>query len=37
MTGTNQICAVQLGKGLAGVTPEEMAGVVVAYEPVRGG
>lgn len=29
-----EVCAVQLGKGLADVTPEEMAKIVIAYEPV---
>ena len=28
------ICALQLSKGLAGVTKEEMARVTIAYEPV---
>ena len=29
-----QICAVQLGKDLAGVSAEEMDKIVIAYEPV---
>lgn len=28
------VCAVQLKKGLVGVTPEQMSSVVIAYEPV---
>jgi len=30
----NEVCAMQLSKDLAGVTKEEMADVVIAYEPV---
>lgn len=30
---TNQVCAVQLGKGLAGVTEQELSRIIVAYEP----
>ena len=30
----NEVCAQQLAKDLAGVTKEEMADVVIAYEPV---
>lgn len=30
-----QICAVQMGKGLSGVSADQMANVVIAYEPVR--
>ena len=30
----NEICAMQLRRDLAGVTKEEMADVVIAYEPV---
>ena len=29
-----QICAIQLSKGLKGVTKEQMKDVVIAYEPV---
>lgn len=29
-----QICAVQMGKGLSGVSAEQMDNVVIAYEPV---
>jgi triosephosphate isomerase (TIM) len=29
-----QICGVQLGKGLRGVSAEQVAKVVIAYEPV---
>eukprot|EP00975_Prorocentrum_lima_P034533 7258700-Prorocentrum_lima.AAC.1 len=29
-----QVCALQLAKDLQGVTAEEMANVVIAYEPV---
>jgi len=29
-----EVCAIQLAKGLAGVSAEEMANVVIAYEPV---
>lgn len=29
-----QICAVQMGKGLSGVSAEQMENVVIAYEPV---
>ena len=28
------VCAVQLKKGLAGVTKEQMSNIVIAYEPV---
>ena len=28
------VCAIQLSKGLAGVTKEEMSKIVIAYEPV---
>lgn len=28
------VCAVQLKKGLAGITPEQMSRVAIAYEPV---
>mmetsp|Transcript_3432 Transcript_3432/g.4650 ORF Transcript_3432/g.4650 Transcript_3432/m.4650 type:complete len:305 (-) Transcript_3432:111-1025(-) len=31
---TKEVCAMQLSKDLAGVTKEEMADVVIAYEPV---
>lgn len=30
----NEVCAMQLSKDLAGVTKEQMADVVIAYEPV---
>ena len=30
----NEVCAMQLSKDLFGVTKEEMANVVIAYEPV---
>lgn len=30
----SQICAVQMGKGLSGVSAEQMEKVVIAYEPV---
>lgn len=30
----SQICAVQMGKGLTGVSAEQMEKVVIAYEPV---
>ncbi len=34
-TGLNKdICAVQLGKGLSGVTKEGLARIAIAYEPV---
>jgi triosephosphate isomerase (TIM) len=29
-----EVCAVQLGKNLAGVTAEQMMDIVIAYEPV---
>uniref|UniRef100_A0A7S4TA46 Triosephosphate isomerase n=3 Tax=Ditylum brightwellii TaxID=49249 RepID=A0A7S4TA46_9STRA len=31
---TKEVCAMQLSKDLAGVTKEQMADVVIAYEPV---
>lgn len=31
---SGQVCAVQIGKDLAGVSAEEMEKVVIAYEPV---
>lgn len=30
----NEVCALQLAKDLKGVTAEDMASVVIAYEPV---
>lgn len=30
---TNQVCELQLGKGLAGVSEEELIRVMIAYEP----
>jgi len=30
----NEVCAMQLSKDLVGVTKEQMANVVIAYEPV---